>query len=484
MAAPDEVTIKTKIVPDAKGAEDASRGVKKVGSEAEKAGKTAKSGFDQARGAVARFNSAVRAITNISFIAGGIASVVQLWDRLTASARKAKEEAAALAVEQAKATDAKRVSELADAYKKLGDAISAAAKERQRANELEDLKTSEADRLEDEESKLEKARQIAALDPNDPAYAEKKQRIENAFEVSSAKRGVERARRDAETKERREYAEAEAKHGAAAEKEFSLFEDRAELDRLRGRANEARAKSVQENEFDVKTFGESFVNNLKSILSLDGEHFWSDRTAKGDEERKRQEEEAKRYDAQAKEMEARIKAKEAEIAALTEEASHHSKRAGVFGISAANTTVAAESAKIQGKTSTAAADKALADSEARRASALAAVPQLSAERDRIKAQIAAEEERKAAAGMAVYQAQGAYDAARIGGSRGEQQSTLSGLQAAQNAAQNVNHAADSAISALTETLKGIEERLKAAQNFLKNQSKQQNYAWSESPSGQ
>jgi len=112
------------------------------------------------------------------------------------------------------------------------------------------------------------------------------------------------------------------------------------------------------------------------------------------------------------------------------------------------------------------------------------VPQLSAERDRIKAQIAAEEERKAAAGMAVYQAQGAYDAARIGGSRGEQQSAFSGLQAAQNAAQDVNHAADSAINALTETLKGIEERLKAAQNFLKNQSKQQNYAWSESPSGQ
>jgi len=468
-------------------ADKASGEVKKLTGEVEKSGKAGKSaaaGFVSATASVRRFNAAIRAITNISFIAGGIASVVQLWDRLTGSARKAKEETAALAVEQAKATDAKRVSELADAYKKLGDAISAAAKERQRANELEDLETSEADRLEDEESKLEKARQIAALDPNDPAYAEKKQRIENAFEVSSAKRGVERARRDAETKERREYAEAEAKHGAAAEKEFSLFEDRAELDRLRGRANEARAKSVQENEFDVKTFGESFVNNLKSILSLDGEHFWSDRTAKGDEERKRQEDEAKRYDEQAKALEERIKAKEAEIAALTEEASHHSKRAGVFGISAANTAVAAESAAIQGKTSTAAADKALADSEARRASALAAVPQLSAERDRIKAQIAAEEERKAAAGMAVYQAQGAYDAARIGGGRREQQSAFSGLQSAQNAAQDVNHAADSAINALTETLKGIEERLKAAQNFLKNQSKQQNYAWSESPSGQ
>ena len=465
----------------------ASGDVKKFKSELEsvgKAGKSAASGIEQATAAGRRFSKIISSLTNISFITGGIASVVQLWDRLTDSARKAKEEVVALAEAQAKAVDAKRIDALTESYKKLSDAISAAAKERQRANELEDLETSEADRLADEETKLDKARQIAALDPNDPAYAEKKRRIENAFEVSAAKRGVERARRDAETKERREYAEAEAKHGAATEKEFSLIEDRTELDRLRRMANEARVKSGQENEFDVKTFGESFVNNLKSIMTLDGEHFWSDRTTKGDEERKRQEGEAKRYDEQAKALEERIKAKEAEIAALTEEASHHSKRAGVFGMSAANTAVAAETAAVAGATSTAAAEKALADKERQRASALAAVPQLSAERDRIKAAIAAEEERKAAAGMAVYQAQGAYDAARLGGGRREQQSALSGLQSAQNAAQDVNHAADSAINALTETLKSIEERLKAAQNFLKNQSRRQNYAWSESPAGQ
>ena len=86
--------------------------------------------------------------------------------------------------------------------------------------------------------------------------------------------------------------------------------------------------------------------------------------------------------------------------------------------------------------------------------------------------------------MAVYQAQGDYEAARLGGNRGAQQTAFSGLQSAQNAAQDVNHAADSAINALTETLKNIEERLKAAQNFLKKQSGQQNYAWSESPAGQ
>lgn len=52
------------------------------------------------------------------------------------------------------------------------------------------------------------------------------------------------------------------------------------------------------------------------------------------------------------------------------------------------------------------------------------------------------------------------------------------------AAQNVNHAADSAIAALTETLRSVESRLKAAQSFLQNQSKRQRNAWSEAPAGE
>ena len=484
MAAPDEINIKTKIVPDKKGADDAVRTVKNVGVEAEKSGKSIVGGFDKARGAVSRFNRAIKAITNISFIAGGIASVVQLWDRLSASAQRAKDESAAFAAEQAKAADAKRIDALTKSYNELGKAISTAAKERQRSNELEDLETSEADKLEDEQAKLEKARQIAALDPNDPAYAEKKQRIENAYEVASARRGVDRAKRDAETKERREYAEAEAKHGAATDKEFSLIGDKEELATLRRKANEARAASVQENEFDAKTVGGRFVNNLKSILSLDGEHFWNDRTARGDEERKRQEEEAKRYDEQAKALEERIKAKEAEIAELSAEASHHSKRAGVFGMSAANTAVAAESAQVSGDVSTAAADKAVADKESRLASARSAAPELQRQAEELKQRIAAEQSRKDAANFAVFQAQGDYDAARLGGNRRQEQGASNALHAAQEEALNVGHEADKAINALTEALKNVESRLKAAQSAIKQAEGRQRYAWSESPAGE
>lgn len=479
-----EYESRIKITGDTSGAEKIGKAYEETGKKAEAAGKKAASGFDRARKAAGQFNKIISTLTNFSIFTGGIASIVSLWDKVTGAAQKAKEETAKLAEETAKAADAARIDKLTEAYRKLGEQIANATKERQRANELEDMQTSEADKLEDENAKLEKAQKLAALDPNDPAYEEKKRQIENAYEVDAAKRSVARTRRDAETKERREYDEAEAKHGEATEKEFSLIADREELRALRRKANEARAKSTQENEFDVKTLAEGFVNNLKSILSFDGEHFWSDRTAKGDEERKRQEEEAKRYDKQAKALEKRIKEKEDEIADISAEATQHSKKAGIYGMSAANTAIAQEAAEVTGAQSTAAADKAVADKERRLADAKAAATALKEEQSRIKQQIADEQAKKDAANLSVYNAQGDYDlTVANGGKRSAQSSALQNIQAAQTAAQNVNHEADSAINALTETLKNVEARLKAAQSAIQNASKQQNYAWSESPSG-
>jgi len=40
---------------------------------------------------------------------------------------------------------------------------------------------------------------------------------------------------------------------------------------------------------------------------------------------------------------------------------------------------------------------------------------------------------------------------------------------------------DGTIKSLTETLKSVETRLKAAQNFMESQSKQTRFAWSEQP---
>ena len=76
------------------------------------------------------------------------------------------------------------------------------------------------------------------------------------------------------------------------------------------------------------------------------------------------------------------------------------------------------------------------------------------------------------------------DTANRNDNRRGQAAASAALREAQLTAQNVNHEADSAINALTETLKSVETRLKAAQSAIQNASKQQSYAWSESPSGQ
>ena len=371
MAADNDVDIKIKLSADKRGGDEVAQTMDRVEKKAKSTADSTANSFKEASRSVSAFGKVLHSITKISFVAGSLSSVISLWDSLHEKARKAREEAAEFAKETEKAADAERIDKLAESYRKLGEEIGNAAKARQRANELEDMQTSEADKLEDSEAQLKKTQAIAALDPSDPAYEQKKRQIEAEYEAESAKRNVARTKRDAETKERREYAEAEAKYGEATDKEFSLIADREELATLRRKANEAKAASVQENQFDVKTFTEGFVNNLRSILSLDGKHFWSDRTARGDEERKRQEEEAKRYDEQAKALEKKIKDKEDEIKSISDEATHHSKKASIYGMSAVNTAVAQENAEISGKVATdqasaqvASREKEIADAKA------------------------------------------------------------------------------------------------------------------------
>lgn len=443
--------------------------------------------FNDAARAAKNFRKALSAITTGAFILNGVESAVNLIDRMTSSARKAREEAEKLAQAQAKALDAQRVREMAAAYKELEGSIAAAAVERRRANEIEDLET--AAKREGEDLEMEAAREgeIAALDPSDPLYDRKKAQIEAKFSAQGATVKATRAKEDAERASRREEEEAVAKAEEAGRRAFALNDDRARLGELRERQRKASLRSETENEYDAHGFWSSFGNNARAIVegigTGDFSRYGSDRTKHGDKAREAARAEAEDLQRQIDELEAQIKAKEQGIADLNAESAQAAAKSAIYSVKGDKAGQALETARSSGARAVAAADRARAEEEARRASALAASGSLADERDRIKARIAAEQERKDAAGMAVYQAQGAYDAARISGNRAAQQSAFSNLQSAQNAAQDVNHAADSAINALTETLKSVEARLKAAQSELKKQAGQSNYAWNESPSG-
>lgn len=352
MAAEDDVDIEIKLSADKRGGDEIVQTMDRVEKKAKSVSDSTSNSFKKANESVSRFGKILHSITQISFVTGSISSVISLWDSLCEKARKAKEEAAKLAEETEKAADAERINTLAESYRKLGEAIGNAANARLRANELEDMQTSEADKLEDSEAKLKKTQAIVALDPSDPAYEQKKRQIEAEYEAESAQRNVARARRDAETKERREYAEAEAKHDEATERSFAAIEDKQQATVLRGRAERARAKSTEDNEKDASGFWSNFFGQLKAVVTLDTKHLGTHRTSAGDEERKRLEEEAKRYEEEASKLEKSAKEKEAEAAEIDAEATHHSKKAGVYGMSAENTAVAQENAEMSGKAAT------------------------------------------------------------------------------------------------------------------------------------
>lgn len=483
MAADGQVNVNLRITAENKGVKEAEQSLDSVGKKARRSLKSMVGGFADAERAAGMLNKAIGALANFGFVAAGFNALVGLFDKVTSAHHKATEQALALAAAEKDAADSARVEKLAEAYRKLQAGIADAAKARERANELEDLQRSADDRLEDDTAELKMREEIAALDENDPLYDRKKERIASRHEAEKLRRSVARQQRDAGIAEERTWQEREATIGESTEKQYSLMADREELARLRREAAAKRAESVGDNAFDAQTLGQRFAQNLKAILTLDGQRFWNDRTEKGDEHRAKAESEARALDEKVKAKEKEIEAKEREVADLDRAAAHLAKKAGIQGDIAVNAGVAVQAADVSSATANRAAEKSLADRQAKTADAERARRLLAGQKADIQARIAAEQARKDAAGRAVYEAQGDYDAARLGGSRRAQQSALGSLQAAQGAAQDVNHAADRAIGALTETLRSVEARLKAAQGFLESQSKQQRNAWAETPAG-
>ena len=459
-------------------------------------------------------------LSMVSFATLWIDAVTNIVNKVRAwreEVRKTQVEAQKLKNAAALAEQMHGVDALTERYKALAEAIQAAGKAAQDNERAASASLNAQRSQEDAALSLREEQEVAALDRSDPAYSAKVSQIRQRYAGARAALGAGRAEEDALAKQKAYENEAFDEDVNASTYSKNAASARATEDEMRQKAalwgrlaeyGKAKSKegivdslagTTKSGQMLAAFFGaggdQSFMQAIKGMTPDEIAEYAAEQQKAFSGKADKAGETAAALSGKASESAAKSRT----AAALAESqkgivAATRTKRQAV-GIAAA--TASSDSAASVADAERTASERSAAEAEreaekrrkaeeeeAKKASALAAVPQLSAERDRIKAQIAAEEERKAAAGMAVYQAQGAYDAARIGGGRREQQSAFSGLQSAQNAAQDVNHAADSAINALTETLKGIEERLKAAQNFLKNQSKQQNYAWSESPSGQ
>ena len=483
--AEETYTTKLKIEADTKGADQAAAAYEKSGRAAKKASEESKKGFEGLKKSIEGTSRAAeifnKVLSGFGFI-GIFTMVVGIVDKLRNSFGATTAEAKKFAEEARKAADTARVEKLADAWKKLEDQISNTSAAQSRANELEDMQRDNARKLEDDQAELSKQQELAALDPNDPLYEKKKAQIEARHSAAAAKRSVARRQEDANIAADRAGNEAAAMSTEAMKRSLALTDERAELERLRRERSRAIDASTADNHADVQGVGGAFLSNIKNIISLDWGKVGSMRTDEGDAIREDAKKRSDELQKQIKDKEAQIAAQERKISELQSGADHLTQKATLHRGAAFGADTAMETASLAGSAAVSAADKAVTDEQARIADAHRARAALTARRDELKAQIAAAQGRKDAAGLAVFNAQGAVDLARANGDKG-----LAGAQGAladaQGTALSTNASADRLIAALTKALNDVNTKLKAAQTAIESQSKQTRYAWSEAPAG-
>lgn len=480
--ADSEYTTKLKIVADTKGADEVVKAHDRVQKKAEETKRSVGKGLNSLAEMGEKMKRITNSLINFSFLTGGLASVVSLWEKITSKTKEAKKAAEELAKENRKAADAASVEKLAEAYKKLERSISSAASARTRTNELEDADTANARELEDLNATAAKDRELAALDPSDPYYEQKKAQIEAKYGAAAANRAAARKAEDAERRAARTQAEADAKFDEAGSRTLALAGDRQELERLKNQRKAAATAETSDNYEDNHSFGDFFVRGVRDIISGEWGRVGDTRSMEGDRIRAEAKERRKELDALIGEKEKEIQAKEQSISELEAEGKHLSSLAVRQHGAAENARDAQLIVSAQGARSEAAAASAMSGEMHKYADAERARKALTAQQSQIKAQIAAAQGRKDAAGLAVFNAQGAVDLAAANGGKG-QGAAQAALNEAQSTALEVSHSADRTIAALTKTLKDVETRLKAAQTALENQSKQGRYAWSEAPAG-
>jgi DNA repair exonuclease SbcCD ATPase subunit len=476
--ADQEYTTKIKIEADTKGGEEAAKSF-------EKAGVKAKS-FSGAVGGVTRamelMNRVLAGFGTIAVFTGLLSKIDSLYRKLDEAVTKSQE----LRDRLEKEADTKAIENMASAYDKLKKSIDDATTARQRANELEDMERGSAREFEDINAQAAKDAELAALNPNDRYYEQKKAQIEAKYSSEAANRAANRKVEDAETAAARTMAEADAKAGDAEVRRAALVGDRQQLDVLKERLREALAGSVSQNALDANRISEVALVNLLRIGGFQGG--WSrlgdERTEEGDKLRNANEEKAKALEAEIKKKEKDIAEKEAEIAELEKEASFLSQKSVIQAGMAENAKDAASATRTAGYRSETAAAEALSGQFAAETDAVRAKALLEAEKMRIEQQIAAQNQRVADAGADVWMAQGAVSEATANGNRAGAAAASRQLASAQSAAQSVEFEAGRLITSLEAKLKNIESLLNKANGALQKNNSQRLTAQAEALTSQ
>jgi len=415
-------------------------------------------------------------------VVGVFSMLASAVGKVTESFGAAKKEAEELAKAKDKAAHAKEVEDLAKAYEQLGESMRKASEAMQRANELEDIATRNARALEDAQLDLAKQKELAAIDANDPAAAEKRAQIEARYAAQRGETAANRSREDIERTVDRMEEEASGKRRAAVDIENSVDEDDAVIADVKRRRDAALKRSLSLNREDNMSTASQIGSDLKNIVTLNWGKVTDTKTAAGDAIRKEAAAEAKELDAELKRLREQRAEKLKQAEALHTEADQLVKKAEAErkGYDVADTQEMVSF--YEGQRATSEADRAREKKEKQVAKDRQTIDEGGMKKADLETRAANEKARAQAAADAyakeqadVFTAQNRYDMlVHNGGSKKEKSAALAALQKEKAEALEAQHEMEKVAAEVANVLKAIKEEVgtlsrsvKAAQSRLK-----------------
>lgn len=502
MAKPPDTIITIKTVADTSGADKTAQAHDKVAAAAKRsAAETARSA-QTAGQAIERASSAVgkfRAVLTGLGVAGVFTGLIGSIKAVVESFGKAQAEAEKYAKAQKEAAADKEVNALAEAYAKLAKAIGDAASANERQFAILEKSVAAQRELEDAQDRAAEQQELAAVDPNDPAAAEKRAAIQAKYAGRASVRAANRGEQDIQRRAAALESQATGLFEGAAKNRLSANEDQAMIDRLEQEREAALARSVSENGSDATTSFSMFGKNLKDILTLNWGGVGDSRTEAGDAERaaelQRAEKLQRQIDALKKARDAKLQSAagmEAQGQQKMDEQGVELKRLEAAGLnlraagtaataqtSAANGALGAKQNEIAARERQAAADRALVTAAPGR------LDELRARIAGAQGQIAAADENARAQAMDVALAQGQLDRfnMNVGTRRTGVAKERAGLEANVGRetaeAQQASQAAASLRSSLGELIAQLTAEIKALEGEVRSAKSRMNFQASE-----
>lgn len=493
MASDGEVKVDIKLAADVSGGvqsrqelEKLRQKAKETMNDADRAAKQASGGIEGLSRSVGFLRKAMTGFGVAGLFAGAAAAIAKIKDSFNAAAKEAE----AFRKIQNDLAQAKALNALVQGYERLKDAVGAANAAQQHSLDMIDQGVANRRRL--DAAKLERGKQaaLAGLDPEAEDYAERKAAIEADFAARSASMGASNAKEDVVLSRQKLEAQADLKDKEAEAQDAATAVIRRKLGDARRARQVAESESFELNEADKTGVGSAIGRTLGQLFSGDWGRMAGATTAEGDAVRRDAAKRAADLELKVQELEEALRKSEEKAASLRAEGGRIRERRDKMGELYEAAEIEGENARGAARTGEETAQRALgkkreeiAAKEEKYSDAVAAAEMLSRQEAELQSAIAAQREKKAAANLSVFEAQGAYNLATANGDRRGAASAAGTLHAAEAAAKDVSYEADKAIAAMTEALKDVERRLKAAQSHIENVSGRERAAWAESAGG-